>query len=96
MHYSKIKSLQKEYGFKDTQDSIDSGMCWKMEGSVGRHAMELINSGACMLPKVIRYDAYGNRVPSRDMLKDGSKGTFKNSVKFWTDVYNGDIDLNDY
>ena len=83
MNYKTIESLQKAYGFSEIQGHINSGMAWKLEGSVGREAMALLESGACMLPKVQRIDYYGTRVPIRDDLKAGTKGTFKNSQNFW-------------
>jgi hypothetical protein len=33
----------------DLQDLINDGTAWKLEGSVGRAAMECINSGICIL-----------------------------------------------
>ena len=51
---------------------------------MGRKAMELLESGACMLPKKSFTDYYGNRIPSRDDLKQGSKGTYLNAIRFWT------------
>jgi hypothetical protein len=38
-----------------------------------------------MLPKQVHFDYYGNRIPSRDELKKGSKGTYQNAVKFWSE-----------
>lgn len=93
MHYQTIKKLQEAYGLSDMQDKINSGIAWKLEGSYGRYAMSLLESGACMLPKEVKFDYYGNKVPSRDMLQEGTKGTFKNSVNFWTKVENGEIEL---
>lgn len=95
MNVNKIKSLQKAYGFTAMQNMIDSGTAWTLEGSVGREAMALLESGACMLPKVIRIDYYGNRVPSRDVLKPGTKGTFKNAQEFWRKVEEGTIVIDD-
>lgn len=93
MNFQTIKKLQAEYGFKKIQDMINSGLAWKMEGSVGREAMRLLESGACMLPKEAKYDAYGNRVPSRDDLKKCTKGTFQNCVAFWKGVEEGEIEI---
>ena len=86
MKYSQLVRMQKDHGFWDDQQQINSGQVWKMEGSQGRHAMDLLSSGACMLPKTHYHDYYGNRVPSRDDLKSGTKGTFKNSVKFYENI----------
>ena len=89
--YSQIEKLQKSYNADGMQESINSGSCWSMEGSAGRFAMTCLESGACMLPLLPRYDYYGNRVPSRNMLKQGTKGTFLNSVNFWHRVMDGDF-----
>ena len=88
-----ITNLQKQYGISDIQDMINNGNAWHMEGSYGRAAMELLESGACMLPEVKRRDAYGNTVPSRNDLKPGTKGTLLNSQNFWTKVEEGEIQL---
>jgi hypothetical protein len=91
-----ITALQKQYGFADMQEMINSGMAWKLEGSVGREAMALLESGACMLPKTAHKDYYGNIVPSRDVLKKGTKGTFQNSQAFWQGVEDGSIEIDEF
>jgi len=96
MNFNRIKKLQKENGFSETQKLINSGMAWRLEGSVGRYAMSLLESGACMLPKEDKYDAYGNKVPSRDKLKQGTKGTYQNSKKFWELVESGEIEIDEF
>ena len=96
MNFKRIESLQKAYGFSDMQELINSGTAWKLEGSVGREAMSLLDSGACMLPKSAKIDYYGNRVPSRDDLKKGTKGTFTNSQNFWKGVEDGDIEIDEF
>lgn len=83
MNYKQIRRLQEEHGYAEMQSMIDSGMAWRMEGSYGRSAMAMLQSGACMLPKEPYRDYYGNTVPSRDWLEKGTKGTFQNSVRFW-------------
>lgn len=65
------------------QALIDSGNAWKMEGSCGRAAMDALESGACFLPEQANLDYWGNRIPSRNDLKDGTKGTLGNAVAFW-------------
>jgi len=79
-----ITQLQKEYELTEIQDLINSGLAWKLEGSVGRFAMQMLETGACMLPTKAHFDAYGNRVPSRNDLKKGTKGTLQNSQMYWT------------
>lgn len=96
MNFNSIKKLQEIYGFKEMQDMINSGQAWKMEGSYGREAMRLLESGACMLPKKDIYDFYGNLVPSRDRLQKGTKGTFKNSQTFWQGVEGGSIEIDEF
>jgi hypothetical protein len=86
MNYQTIKRLQKENGFAYMQNLINSGAVWSMEGSMGREAMYLLESGACMLPKTVYRDYYGNRIPSRDELKAGTKGTYQNSVRYYSDL----------
>ena len=93
MTIERITELQEAHGLKQMQDLINSGDAWKMEGSYGRAAMANLDSGACMLPTESHWDYWGNLVPSRDMLQDGTKGTLQNSINFWTAVEDGTIDL---
>lgn len=92
MTYSQIISLQKAYNVDQIQDQINSGLCWRMEGSVGRFAMDCLEAGVCMLPTERRIDYYGQVVPSRNDLKAETKGTFQNAVRFWAQVMEGDFD----
>lgn len=93
MNYNRIKSLQKEYGYDEMQAMIDNGSVWRLEGSMGRSAMGCLESGACMLPKQVHSDYYGNRIPARHELKEGTKGTYQNAKEFWEQVENGEIFL---
>jgi len=86
MNYWAIKRLQREFGYEEMQKLIDSGRAWLLEGSTGRAAMEMLKSGACMLPKKSYTDYYGNKIPSRTELKDGSKGTYQNSKTFYEEI----------
>ena len=83
MNIQKIRKLQKENGYEEIQNWIDSGVAWKLEGSIGRNAMDLLKAGICMLPLVAHKDYWGNTVPSRDSLKAGTKGTYQNCIKYW-------------
>lgn len=96
MNHKQITRLQKIYGFSEIQNYINTGMAWTLEGSVGREAMALLESGACMLPKTSNRDYYGNRLPSRDDLKKGTKGTYQNSVTFWNAVLDGRIEIDEF
>lgn len=93
MNYQRIKAMQAHYGYNELQSMIDSGQAWKMEGSYGRMAMYALERGMCMLPKESHSDYYGNRVPSRDEVPSGSKGSYKNCVNFWQGVEDGSIYL---
>ena len=88
MELTEIQSLQEQYGFKELQDRINSGIVWKMEGSQGRAAMSAIEAGACMLGEEPKADYWGNRIPVRSEVKEGTKGSFQNSVDFWSNPDN--------
>lgn len=57
------------------QESIDSGLVWRLEGSAGREAMRAIEAGYCMLGEVGQKDYWGNYIPSRHEVKPGTKGS---------------------
>ncbi len=56
------------------QRAINSGM-WGLQGSYGRTMMDAISSGRCLLGKTGARDYYGNYIPSRDEVKEGTKGS---------------------
>ena len=58
------------------QRTINSGM-WGLQGSYGRTMMEAISSGFCLLGKQAARDYYGNRIPSRDEVQAGTKGSYE-------------------
>lgn len=60
--------------FTSVQRAINSGM-WGLQGSYGREMMAAIENGYCMLGKNSSKDYYGNRIPSRDEVKPGTKGS---------------------
>lgn len=87
-----IRAKQKDAGYGQPwdyqyphamQSLIDNGQAWKMEGSCGRTAMAMLEQGACFLPETAYSDYWGNRVPSRNDLRDGTKGTLGNSATYW-------------
>jgi hypothetical protein len=86
MKFYKLKQLQYGYGYDKLQDYIDTGMAWKMEGAIGRAAMDALKSGACMLPTSSRKNYYGTTVPSRYQVKAGTTGSYKNSVRFYSNL----------
>ena len=79
----KLREFQKRHGYEDTQNGIDSGIAWQLEGSVGRHAMESLREGACFLPQKQHRDYYGNTMPSRTDVKPNTMGTLEFSEAFW-------------
>jgi hypothetical protein len=83
-----IKAMQQQYGLSQLQAWIDSGQAWHLEGSVGRAAMNALESGACLLPDIGHVDVWGNIVPGRQHLAAGTKGTLENSIRFWSDPEN--------
>ena len=60
--------------FASIQRAINSGS-WSMPGSYGRAMMDAIEGGQCMLGPNQARDYYGNFIPSRDMVKAGTKGS---------------------
>lgn len=58
------------------QAAINDGVAWKLQGSYGRELMAAITNGYCMLGKEAFCDYYGNRIPSRDEVKAGTKGSW--------------------
>ena len=93
MKISEITKLQKQNGVYNMQKLIKSGAVWHLEGSAGRAAMDTLRSGACYLPTTPHRDYYGNRIPSRNDLKDGTTGTLGNAKAFWSRVEEGSVVL---
>lgn len=61
--------------FSAIQRAINSLSAWRLQGSVGRTMMAAITGGYCMLGENSTSDAWGNRIPSRTEVKDGTKGS---------------------
>lgn len=57
------------------QKMIEDGSVWKLQGSYGRTAMELLRAGMCVLGKTGCRDYYGNYIPSRYEVKRGTMGS---------------------
>lgn len=57
------------------QELINSGAAWRLEGAVGRAAMDAIRSGECILGETGHRDYWGNYVPSRTEVQSGTKGS---------------------
>ena len=67
-------TLSEEDTVKLFQELIDTGQAWKLQGSYGRTARDLIDAGLCTLgPKPVT-DYYGNRVPSKYEVAPNTPG----------------------
>lgn len=84
MNIQTLRKHQREQGYAEMQNMIETGLAWKMEGAIGRSAMDLLRSGACFLPKESHRDYYGNRIPSRDEVAKGTTGSLQNAIQFFT------------
>ena len=58
------------------QRLVNTGMAWRLEGSIGRECMRAIEAGRAMLGTEARRDYWGNVVPSRYDVVAGTKGSF--------------------
>jgi len=67
---------EEEY-FEALQRAINSGSAWSFQGSYGRSMMEAIESGHCLLGKTDARNYYGNHIPSRTQVVNGTKGSLK-------------------
>lgn len=68
-------STQEEY-FESLQRAINSLTAWRLQGSYGRAMMQAIEDGYCMLGREHTQDYWGSRIPSRDEVLQGTKGSF--------------------
>ena len=59
------------------QALINNGQAWRLEGAIGRAAIRAIENGEALLGWSAHTDAYGNRIPSRDEVQGGTKGSFQ-------------------
>lgn len=57
------------------QKLVNSGQVWRLQGTYGRRAMELLKAGVIMLGKKGHHDYYGNYVPSRYEVEKGTMGS---------------------
>jgi hypothetical protein len=71
------------------QRAINSGM-WALQGSYGREMMRAIESGFCMLGRDQARDYWGNTIPARDDVQQGTKGSYQylidNQGLEWADL----------
>ena len=56
------------------QRAINGGL-WSLQGSYGRTMMQAIEAGICMLGTQRARDYWGNFIPARTDVQDGTKGS---------------------
>jgi len=80
---------EQEY-YEAIQKAINSGIGWKMQGSYGRTMMDAIKGGYCLLGHNRSSDYYGNIIPSRDDVEEGTKGSYEYVIEMqgqeWADL----------
>jgi hypothetical protein len=72
------------------QRMINTGDIWSLQGSYGRTARDLIDTGWCVLGESPTIDHYGNPVPSRHDVTAGTPGSIEYARQL-----NGDFVLYD-
>lgn len=60
--------------YQAIQRAINAGT-WGLQGSFGRTMMAAIEDGYCMLGQRGASDYWGNYIPSREQVQDGTKGS---------------------
>jgi hypothetical protein len=87
------EETEQEY-YEAIQRAINDGTAWKFQGSYGRTMMGAIESGYCMLGIHRVQDYYGNTIPSRDDVQEGTKGSYEYVIRLqgqeWADMM-GDL-----
>lgn len=71
-----LEASEVEY-YQCLQRAINSGTAWSFQGSYGRAMMDAIESGLCLLGTSSARDYYGNYIPSRHEVKEGTKGSLQ-------------------
>ena len=74
-----ITEYQEANGVLELQEVINNGNAWRMEGSVGRAAMDSLKSGECYLPDKAFYMT--ERKTHRSFSPVGCKRPLKNKKK---------------
>lgn len=79
--------------YESVQNAINSG-AWAFQGSYGRTMMDAIRGGYCLLGHTGSRDYYGNYIPSRDEVEEGTKGSYEYVIRMqgqeWADMM-GDL-----
>ena len=74
-----------------------SGLAWRLEGRVGRAAMNALKIGAVVLSAVEHTDAYGAPVPSYEDILDeiGAPGSVANAEHYAQTFGEWDVEMDD-
>ena len=64
-----------EQYFTSLQRAINSLSAWRLQGSYGRAMMDAIKAGRCMLGRADCSDYWGNHIPSRTDVREGTSGS---------------------
>lgn len=67
------------------QHLVDTGDAWRLEGAVGRAAMDMLSSGRIVLGEVGHRDFWGNYVPSRTEVEPGTLGSVEYAERMLSD-----------
>jgi len=59
------------------QRAINSGSAWSLQGFYGRTMMAAIEAGDCLLGRNRASDFWGNTLPSRTDVREGTKGSYE-------------------
>lgn len=70
---TRVRDEQDGY-LRGLQRHIDAGR-WGLEGAIGRAMMSAIEAGECVLGDKSAQDYWGNRIPSRHEVLEGTKGS---------------------
>ena len=98
MQLQDILNIEGEAGssedyYTSLQSAINIGSAWRFQGSYGRTMMEAIEAGFCMLGLQSSSDYWGNYIPSRFEVKEGTKGSrqyvIDNMGEDWANMLEG-------
>jgi hypothetical protein len=78
--------------YASLQRAINSLDAWKLQGSYGRTMMAAIEEGRCMLGRKPTADYYRNRIPSRDEVQAGTKGSRQFVVQMYGEAWAADME----
>ena len=81
-----------EHTIRNVQRSLNSGICWQIEGAAGREAMAYIKAGYCVLGPVATSRPYLDPVGSRTDVVRGTLGSLEYARERQPDFWEGRSD----